>query len=321
MEQLTAEIPQKPCDRFAPTYDVFQDFKAIRAVYTGKGTSASNRHFSFHLPSQTRGENAKSVFRSNLEVLAQKADFDPQTLLLPNGGWPHSGVSIRAEDYSWHRNETTGTLTVTTSDGIPLKYDAIATRKRGVVLAAQGADCPSVFLFDPIATVIGIAHSGWKPLVRRVLENLIEDMASLGAKESRIVAFVAPGAGDKYNCFGWDGRMETEIRAVFETAGRLDLLSDPSIRHRMTEAEQAKLAKTSSSSRGDETFMLSKFAVRQLLGTGILQKNVSCSPHSTILDCYDRPGPGQGGTVQYKYHSYRREKPNHGLGMSVIFIK
>ncbi|KXX82412.1 Laccase domain protein in ftsZ 3'region [Madurella mycetomatis] len=321
MEQPNAEIPQKPCDRLAPIYDVFQDFKAIRAVYTGKGTNTSNRHFSFHLPSQPSDENAKSVFRSNLEVLAQKADFNSQTLLLPNGGWPHSGVSVRAEDYSWHRNETAGILAATTSDGIPLRYDAITTRKRGVVLAAQGADCPSVFLFDPIATVIGIAHSGWKPLVRGVLENLIKDMASLGAKESRIVAFVAPGAGDKYNCFGWDERMETEIRTVFETAGRRDLLSDQSIRHRMTEAEQEELSKTSSCSIGNETFMLSKFAVRQLLGAGILPENVSCSPNSTILDCYERPGTGQGGTVEYKYHSYRREKPNHGLGMSIIFIK
>lgn len=83
-------------------------------------------------------------------------------MTLPNGTWPHSGQAIVAEapKYEWIKHTRTGTLVpVTSKDYQPVTCDGIATRSDRFVLAVQGADCPAIFLYDPVRKVIGLSVS------------------------------------------------------------------------------------------------------------------------------------------------------------------
>jgi copper oxidase (laccase) domain-containing protein len=314
------EVPISPTS--TPIHNPFPDTTSkIGAAYTGRGLSSSNRHFSFHRPPTTSDPtNIQNYFTANLRHLSQHAGFDHRRLTLPNGAWPQSGEVIKAEDYDWVTNPRSGTIMPVTAAGEPVVYDGIVTRSERYVLGVQGADCPAVFLYDPKANVIGLAHSGWKPIVRGIIRGVLDIMVELGARPEDIVAYVSPGAGDEYNVFKWDEEMELEVRDVFVQANRTDLLHDQSIRHEMTGENLARLGTAIGRPvLGGTSFRLSFLAGRELEACGVSPSNITRSLESTIVTLDGKttsktPAP-------FKYHSYRRERPNHGLSMSVLFLR
>jgi copper oxidase (laccase) domain-containing protein len=304
----------------SPIYRALQDVPEVGAAFTGRGTAPHNRHFSFHRPAAADPTNISKHFRANLQCLASHEGFDPGRVTLPNGAWPHSGQAIKAEDYKWVTNCITETIMPVTHTGVPVTYDAVATRSDKYVLGAQGADCPAVFLCDPRSQVIGLAHAGWKPIVRGVIRNIVDAMVELGARPQDIVAYISPGVGDRYNTFKWDYAMEPYVREVFVEAGRCDLLQDRTIRHEMNSEDLAGLRAALGRDIHDGTSLkLSSLAVTELCRRGLSASNISCNLESSIVDQY--PGAEQAHPTPFKYHSYRREHPNHGLSMSVLFLK
>src|SRR5688572_4860668 len=74
--------------------------------------------------------------------------------------------------------------------------DAMVTATPGLFLMALSADCPPVFMYDPVRRVVGLAHSGWKGTVARVAANVVEVMRrEFGSSQSDMVAVVGPGIG------------------------------------------------------------------------------------------------------------------------------
>jgi YfiH family protein len=74
--------------------------------------------------------------------------------------------------------------------------DAMVTDTPGLYLMALSADCPPVFFYDPVRRVIGLAHSGWKGTVARIVANAVEAMVdNFGSDPSDIVAAIGPGIG------------------------------------------------------------------------------------------------------------------------------
>lgn len=70
--------------------------------------------------------------------------------------------------------------------------DAAWTRERGLGLAVLTADCVPVALADRQATVVAVAHGGWRGLVAGVLENLV---AALPVPAGDLVAWLGPAIG------------------------------------------------------------------------------------------------------------------------------
>ncbi|KIW71627.1 hypothetical protein PV04_03769 [Phialophora macrospora] len=258
----------------------------------------------------------------NLQRLARTMGFHPGALLLPNGAWPHSGQAIKDEDYTWVTNPASGTLMPVTRTNQPVTYDAVASRSPRHVLAVQGADCPAIFLYDPSSRVLGLAHAGWKPLVRNVVGNVVDAMVELGARRRNIHAYISPGVGDRYNAFQWDDCMEEAVRDVFVLAGRSDLLEDPTIRHSITAEDRARLQSTlGREACAVSALKLSYLATRDLVRCGLAECNISCSNASTILDRYPYSSSSDREfSTPFAHHSFRREKPNHGLSISVLFL-
>ena len=265
-----------------------------------------------------------SVLTANIDFFAKSMRFDNNRITWPNGSWPHSGLAIVAEDHDWVQSCTGGIVPISRSSKQPVTYDGIATKSSKFVLAAQGADCPTVFLYDPQARVIGIAHSGWKPTVRGVVRNTVAAMTKLGASPANMSAFISPGVGDFYYDFEWDDEMEPIKREVFVEAGREDLLVDETIRHQMTDQEkQLVTAVTGRELASGISFMFSRVIGCDLENEGVRPENIDWSKHSTICEQYDHSG--SDGPV-FKYHSSRRdmdkdpERPGFGLNLAVLFL-
>ena len=70
--------------------------------------------------------------------------------------------------------------------------DASFTRERGVVCAVLVADCLPVLFCDDEATVVGVAHAGWRGLAAGVVEATVGAMALPG---ERLMAWLGPAIG------------------------------------------------------------------------------------------------------------------------------
>nr|KMM71756.1 hypothetical protein CPAG_08057 [Coccidioides posadasii RMSCC 3488] len=301
--------------------------RRICAAFTGKGTSLEANHsFSFRPPPTTGdGGDHSDYFAQNLKCLATQLGFDSRRLTWPNGGWPHSGHAILAEDFEWISNKRTGGImpverSSSSSEPKAVTYDGVVTRSPQFVLGVQGADCPSIFLYAPESGVIGLAHAGWKPLVRGVVSNTVNAMVACGADRNDISAYIGPGIGDRYTQFHWDDEMEPHIRDVFIQAGREDLLNDSIVRHEMTESDRQELALALGKEVPPGTsFKLSTLAVCELERNGVNHQKITESGGSTIVDRH--PSTDMEPKGAFRYQSYRREWPKHGLSMSVLFLK
>src|SRR5450432_2863342 len=70
--------------------------------------------------------------------------------------------------------------------------DAIVTRTRGLAIGVTTADCGPVLFADPVASVAGAAHAGWRGAFDGVLEATVDAMERAGADRSRMVVGLGP---------------------------------------------------------------------------------------------------------------------------------
>jgi len=52
--------------------------------------------------------------------------------------------------------------------------DGLVTAVPGIALSITVADCFPVYFYDPVKHVIGIAHCGWRGIVKNILKNVID---------------------------------------------------------------------------------------------------------------------------------------------------
>jgi YfiH family protein len=70
--------------------------------------------------------------------------------------------------------------------------DASYTRRRGVVCAVLTADCLPLLLCDQGATVVAVAHAGWRGLAAGVIEATV---AAMGEPGEHLMAWLGPAIG------------------------------------------------------------------------------------------------------------------------------
>ncbi len=84
--------------------------------------------------------------------------------------------------------------------------DAAYTRQTGIVCTVMIADCLPILLCDANATVVGVAHAGWRGLSSDVLENTI---AAMNVPAHELLAYLGPAIGaDAFE-------VGTEVRDAF----------------------------------------------------------------------------------------------------------
>lgn len=98
----------------------------------------------------------------------------------------------------------------------PPALDAVFTGEPGLALAVLVADCTPVLLADPVARLVGGAHSGRAGTVAGVVPALVAAMAGHGADPARMTAFVGPNACG--SCYEVSAGLHDEVAAVLPEA-------------------------------------------------------------------------------------------------------
>ncbi|MDL4771004.1 peptidoglycan editing factor PgeF [Actinomadura xylanilytica] len=104
---------------------------------------------------------------------------------------------------------------VTAGAEIP-PVDAIVTTVPGLVLAVLVADCAPVLLADPVAGVVGAAHSGRPGTAAGVVPALLKLMCEHGADPARVAAAIGPAACG--GCYEVPVGMRDEVTAAVPAA-------------------------------------------------------------------------------------------------------
>ena len=89
--------------------------------------------------------------------------------------------------------------------------DGLITNRRQVCLTTFHADCPAIFLLDPVRKAIGLAHSGWRGTVLEIGRHMVERMGeAYGSKPRDILAGISPSIGPC--CF----EVGEDVSGIFE---------------------------------------------------------------------------------------------------------
>ncbi|XP_072440745.1 purine nucleoside phosphorylase LACC1 [Chiloscyllium punctatum] len=131
---------------------------------------------SLNLFSSRKRRDPKAVVTENIRRLSIRAGFNPQTFCLAK-------VSHGNGVWSLGKPE-------------PENYDAIVTNRKGVTLAAPGADCIPLLFADPVQHVCGVAHAGWKGTLAGVAMATVTTMTTeFGCQVKDILVAMGPCVG------------------------------------------------------------------------------------------------------------------------------
>ena len=139
--------------------------------------------------------------------------------------------------------------------GLYRGYDAMVTRRPGLLLCISAADCAAVLLADAEARVVGACHAGWRGTVARVVVGTVAAMARLGAKPSRVRAYLSPCISAEH----------------FEVGPEVAREFDSAFVRRWPDKEKPHVD-------------LKAAIVAQLEEAGLAPERVEVSPHCTVAD-------------------------------------
>lgn len=113
-----------------------------------------------------------------------------------------SGLGISPDDIVMlNQTHTNGVRIVTKEDGGEMVtrpctkegYDGMITNEKGLLLCTLEADCVPVYLYDPLRSVIGMVHSGWRGTVGQIGPNAVKLMIdTYGCDPADIIAVFGP---------------------------------------------------------------------------------------------------------------------------------
>ena len=115
-------------------------------------------------------DNKKNV-KQNLNIAKRTLFKQNKNLIIPD---------------QYHSNKC---LIATPNNPYP-KCDALVTSDNSLILGITAADCLPIIFYDPKNHVIGIAHAGWKGLVKGVIQNTLNKMIKLGAQKKYIKSII-----------------------------------------------------------------------------------------------------------------------------------
>jgi YfiH family protein len=101
-------------------------------------------------------------------------------------------------------------LTFQSAPTEPSRGDASVTKRPGLLLAVQTADCVPILLADPKNRAVAAVHAGWRGTLARIVEKAIGRMhMQFGSKASDLLAAIGPSIG------GCCYEVGTEVAAAF----------------------------------------------------------------------------------------------------------
>ncbi|TDB84709.1 peptidoglycan editing factor PgeF [Actinomadura sp. KC216] len=136
----------------------------------------------------------------------------------------------------WMRQVHRADVAFVTSPDLPGPVDAIVTTVPGLALGVLVADCAPVLLADPVAGIVGAAHSGRPGTAAGVVPALLKSMCERGADPARTLAAIGPAACGR--CYEVPAEMRDEVAAAVPAAYATTSKGTPGLDIRAGIAEQ-----------------------------------------------------------------------------------
>lgn len=71
--------------------------------------------------------------------------------------------------------------------------DGLIAKEKNLYLLATTADCLSIFFYDPIKKVVGLAHAGWRGTIARISQHMIGQLRSeFGSNPRDLICGLGP---------------------------------------------------------------------------------------------------------------------------------
>jgi YfiH family protein len=196
-------------------FDHFLQFpELIHASFSRLGGYSKTPYWGLNV-SYSIGDDFENVIRNRLLALEalQIATYPCATLWMVHGAevatlgedtwddwrtdWAHRSYQVEQHELIWTTRPRR-------------KADALISKNREVALAMSSADCVPLMYYDPVESVIGMAHAGWRGTARGVAAATIDAMAEqFGSLPGNIRVGIGPSIGPC--CY----EVSEEVRRLF----------------------------------------------------------------------------------------------------------
>ena len=140
------------------------------------------------------GPNAKPPYYFNLSYSVD----DEKEIIDSNRKLFFGGLGLNEKMVSYQKQVHEDKINTVSSFGSCGESDALITTKKNLGLAISSADCPAIFIYDPIQKVIAAVHSGWKGTEKKILKKTIEKLKNdFHSDASNLVCYIGPSISQK----------------------------------------------------------------------------------------------------------------------------
>jgi polyphenol oxidase len=111
------------------------------------------------------------------------------------------------------------------TSGCVLTADGVFTQNKEIALVIDHADCQAAIFYDPIQSVVGLVHSGWRGNVLNIYAHMVEKMHRVcGSQAQDMHVYISPSLGPEHAEFvNYRDEFPEEMWRYMDSAQRMDL--------------------------------------------------------------------------------------------------
>ena len=135
------------------------------------------------------GPNSISPFYFNLSYSVG----DEARIVDQNRKYFFEEVGLSKETVSYQKQVHEDFIKEVNESGNCGESDALITTSKNLGLAISSADCPAIFIYDPVKRVIAAVHSGWRGTEKKILQKTIIKLKNeFNSNVSDMICYIAP---------------------------------------------------------------------------------------------------------------------------------
>lgn len=263
-----------------------EKYNAITAGFTGReGGSGTKPYDSFNCAFHAGDDPA--VVLSNRKLLAESLGFGLRS-------WT-CGEQTHGKDIAVIAEQDRGKGSLDRSTAFQAT-DGLLTNVPGVLLTSFYADCVPLYFYDPLHSVVGLAHAGWKGTVAEIAAAMVDRMEQeYGSRPEDIQAAIGPSIGEC--CYEVDDYVMDHVRRLEAGLNPLMMVEGAPDLYRSSDKDSSK-----------SMLNLKEMNQRIMIKAGILPTHIECTSWCTSCN-------------SDLFFSYRKENGVTGRMTSWIGIK
>ncbi len=156
---------------------IFKQFPEIVCGFSTRSGPNANPPYYFNL-SYSVGDG-KEVVNANRKLFFEKLGLNENTI-------------------SYQKQVHADSIKKVNTFGNCGESDALITASQNLGLAISSADCPAIFIYDPVKKIIAAVHSGWRGTEKKILQKTIIKLKDeLHSNPQDLICYIGPSISQK----------------------------------------------------------------------------------------------------------------------------